>query len=267
MRLPQHLSLALLFAFSAGFPPEAAAANPIDWEGIEALREMESATRLSCLLRVIDYWHGGDTQKLQITYDEEASLVRDDRGNVREMTPEEWKGIVLFVHTKAHRSDLDATLWRAFPNEYGLCGDDWGNVPRHVYEVQMLDRLILELATIRAIDGEGTEDSSAGELDVLEMREIPTGLYDVQLELPGEAQTVTLAVQNNRATFVESGSETLQGLSGEFELIGNGVFRTRLTGDNYRATQSWVFHPDGTASVKEVPDRGEKQTAKPAGGS
>ena len=75
---------------------------------------------------------------------------------------------------------------------------------------------------------------------------------------------VKLAIKNNRATFVKTASSKLEGLSGELELIGNGVFMARLAGNDHRATQWWIFHPDGTASIKEVPDRGEKQTAKRA---
>jgi hypothetical protein len=101
-------------------------------------------------------------------------------------------------------------------------------------------------------------------LDVLNLREIPSGFYDAQLQLDGKDHTVKLAIKNNRAVFVTTATSKLEGLSGEFELIGNGVFMARLAGENHRATQWWVFHPDGTASIKEVPDRGEKQTAKPA---
>jgi hypothetical protein len=101
-------------------------------------------------------------------------------------------------------------------------------------------------------------------LDVLKMREIPAGHYDVQLQLAGKDHTVKLAIKNNRAAFVKTSTSKLEGLAGEFELIGNGVFMARLAGENHRATQWWIFHPDGTASIKEVPDRGEKQTAKPS---
>jgi hypothetical protein len=31
----------------------------------------------------------------------------------------------------------------------------------------------------------------------------------------------------------------------------------------HRASQFWVFRSDGSAAVKEVPDRGERQTAIP----
>jgi len=33
--------------------------------------------------------------------------------------------------------------------------------------------------------------------------------------------------------------------------------------DRHRASQFWLFQKDGTAVVKEVPDRGEKQIAVP----
>jgi hypothetical protein len=111
--------------------------------------------------------------------------------------------------------------------------------------------------------GRAAATSDEPKLDVLKMREIPAGLYDVQLQLAGKDHTVKLAIKNSRAAFVKTATSKLEGLAGEFELIGNGVFMARLAGDNHRATQWWIFHPDGTASIKEVPDRGEKQTAKP----
>jgi hypothetical protein len=105
-------------------------------------------------------------------------------------------------------------------------------------------------------------ESPRGEsLDVLKMKVIPEGVYDVQLQLSGRNQTVTLEIKNNQAEFGGATGSKLLGLRGEFDFIGNGVFLARLAGDNHRATQYWIFHPDGTASVKEIPDRGEKQTA------
>jgi len=50
--------------------------------------------------------------------------------------------------------------------------------------------------------------------------------------------------------------------SGGFELLGNGVFVARLSSKTGNMTQLWLFQPDGTARVKENPDRGEKQVAK-----
>jgi hypothetical protein len=94
------------------------------------------------------------------------------------------------------------------------------------------------------------------------MKVIPEAVYDVQLQLSGRNQTVMLEIKNNQAEFGGATGSKLVGLRGEFELIGNGVFIARLAGDNHRATQYWIFHPDGTASVKEISDRGEKQTAK-----
>jgi hypothetical protein len=73
---------------------------------------------------------------------------------------------------------------------------------------------------------------------------------------------VTLSIKNNRATFVKPSSSKFNGLSGEFELIGNGVFLARLASKAGGASQWWIFQPDGSARIKEIPDRGEKQTAK-----
>lgn len=107
------------------------------------------------------------------------------------------------------------------------------------------------------------EPAAAARLAVLEMQEIPAGTYELQLELGGQTQTVRVAIKGTRATFVKAGTSKLEGFAGEFEFIGNGVFMARLAGRNHRATQWWLFRPDGTAVIKEIPDRGEKQTAKP----
>jgi hypothetical protein len=112
-----------------------------------------------------------------------------------------------------------------------------------------------------AVQRTDAETSGPVGLEVLKMKDVPEGVYEVQLQLSGRNQTVTLAIKNNQAVFVKSGESKLDGLKGEFELIGNGVFMARLAGDNHRATQFWVFHSDGTVVVKEIPDRGEKQTA------
>jgi hypothetical protein len=108
-------------------------------------------------------------------------------------------------------------------------------------------------------DGDAAEKAS---LDVLKMQEIPAGSYDVQLQSEGKNETVKLSIKNNRAVFVQASSSKLEGLSGGFELIGNGVFLARLACKAGGASQWWIFHPDGSATVKEIPDRGEKQTAK-----
>ena len=108
------------------------------------------------------------------------------------------------------------------------------------------------------------EPAAKGRLDVLKMQEIPPGIYDVQLQLGNKNQTVQLVIKNNRASFANTSTDKLDGMTGEFELIGNGVFMARLAGRNHRATQWWIFQPDGTASIREIPDRGEKQVAKRA---
>jgi len=109
-------------------------------------------------------------------------------------------------------------------------------------------------------DVAGAEKAS---LDVLKMREIPAGAYDVQLEFGGESETVKLVVNGGGAVFLETSTRELDGMSGEFKFIGNGVFLARLhTTRGHRVSQWWIFNPDGTASVREIPDRGERQIAR-----
>lgn len=107
------------------------------------------------------------------------------------------------------------------------------------------------------------EESKKPKLDVLAMKRVPTGFYDVSLQLPGETYKARLVLKDNMAGFVSADNVKLKGLSGRFQLIGNGVFLAQLVGENHRASQWWIFHPDGTASIKEIPDRGEKQKAIP----
>ncbi len=123
--------------------------------------------------------------------------------------------------------------------------------------------LICSLIVCSSSVGQTTDKSDQAKLDVLKMKEIPAGHYNVQLQFAGENHTVKMVINRNRAAFVKTTTGKLEGLSGRFELIGNGVFMVSLVGKSHRATQWWIFHPDGTASIKETPDRGEKQTAKP----
>lgn len=124
--------------------------------------------------------------------------------------------------------------------------------------------MVLAAILCSAIQTNAAASPGKDSLDVLKMKDVPEGEYEVQLQLSGRNHTVTLAIKNNRADFVKATNNKLDGLSGELELIGNGVFMARLAGDNHRATQYWIFQSDGTAAIKEIPDRGEKQTAKPA---
>jgi len=136
------------------------------------------------------------------------------------------------------------------------------------HDMKMKARFVIALgscclAALFAFSGATAAESPEKKpLDVIELKTVPDGVYEVRLQLDGAASMVTLALKNNRATFVKSDAAKFEGLSGEFELIGNGVFMARLAGGSHRATQLWVFKPDGTALVKEVPDRGENQVAQ-----
>jgi|SRR5437667_3381006 len=106
-------------------------------------------------------------------------------------------------------------------------------------------------------------DGIAPELKVLEMKSVPDGHFLVNLQKEGQERLVNIEVQDSTAKCVNSNDAQLKGLQGKFQLIGNGVFVIFFHNGNHRASQYWLFQKDGTAVVKEVPDRGEKQTAIP----
>jgi len=109
------------------------------------------------------------------------------------------------------------------------------------------------------------QESKPAPLDVMTLAAVPDGTYQVTLELKqldGTAATVALAAKD---CILASTTETERfgRIQGRTAFIGNGVFMVQLKGKGYMATQYWVFRPDGTAAIKEIPDRGEKQSAVP----
>ena len=100
-------------------------------------------------------------------------------------------------------------------------------------------------------------------VDVLEMKSVPDGHYLVNLQQGDNERLVNLQIKGDAAKAVNSSDPNLKGLEGKFQSVGNGVFMITLRNGKHTATQFWVFRKDGSAAVKETPDRGEKQTAIP----
>jgi hypothetical protein len=108
-----------------------------------------------------------------------------------------------------------------------------------------------------------TSVSQATRINVLEMKSVPAGHFLVNLQVDGKERLLNLKVSGNAVECVTSDDARFKGLRGEFQLIGNGVFLVFFRNDNHRASQYWLFQSDGSAVVREVPDRGEKQRAIP----
>jgi hypothetical protein len=105
--------------------------------------------------------------------------------------------------------------------------------------------------------------AGTSEAKVLEMKSVPEGHFLVNLQKEGQDRLLNFVVKDNAAKCVNSNDAQLKGLQGRFQLIGNGVFVVFFQNENHRASQYWLFRNDGSAVVKEVPDRGEKQSAIP----
>ena len=104
-------------------------------------------------------------------------------------------------------------------------------------------------------------------LDLSKLKSPPEGRYAISLLIAGQEVKTEFVIKANVATCVKSDKapapRVIKGSSGRFRAYGNGVFGIILRGDGFTASQQWVFQPDGSALVKEVPDRGEKQRAVP----
>jgi len=116
---------------------------------------------------------------------------------------------------------------------------------------------------VRPADSSRPVAGSPASLDVLRLEVVPPGHYLVNLQAHGPERWLNFKVADGAATCVNATDAALRGLRGTFQSIGNGVFLASLANENHRATQFWVFQPDGTARVKEIPDRGETQEARP----
>jgi hypothetical protein len=109
----------------------------------------------------------------------------------------------------------------------------------------------------------------AEKVNVLEMKSFPDGNYLVNLQIRGEGPEILLNLEarNGALACVNSSDARLAQWRGRSMFIGNGVFMVQLAGGGEMATQFWAFRADGSAAVKEVPDRGEKSNAVPVKGT
>jgi hypothetical protein len=119
------------------------------------------------------------------------------------------------------------------------------------------------LITVATVGCSQQHQPATGASQALAMRVVPDTNFVVSLEPNGRAIHANLSVENNFARCVNASDPSLEGWQGQFQFIGNGVFMVSLANEKHRATQFWVFNDDGTASIKEIPDRGERQVATP----
>src|SRR5688572_21844775 len=104
--------------------------------------------------------------------------------------------------------------------------------------------------------------SEAAETDVTKIVQFPPGNYLCSLLIQGKDQKLNFEVKGEELVCVNATEKGMIGLRGKHQLLGgNGVFQVQLRGGAFAATQFWVFNKDGSITIKEIPDRGEKQRA------
>jgi hypothetical protein len=98
------------------------------------------------------------------------------------------------------------------------------------------------------------------------LKAVPDGNFLVNIEFEGKERLLNLEVKNGAARCVKSNEPRLQGASGKFRLLDTGVFLVSLQKQNVTVSQFWIFRMDGSAAIREAPDRGEVQKAIPVKG-
>lgn len=107
---------------------------------------------------------------------------------------------------------------------------------------------------------------SQTKLDVSTLRSVPEGNYLVTLELNGKQERLNFVVQGEQARCVNSTRADLKDVRGVFKRHESGIFLGRFQGGSFRGSQLWIFRRDGAAAIREIPDRGEQQSAVPVKG-
>jgi hypothetical protein len=102
--------------------------------------------------------------------------------------------------------------------------------------------------------------------DALALESVPDGNYLVTVEVNGVPQRLNLKVLGNRAKCVKSADPSLARVEGQFQpyrgpQYGDRTFVARFR--NGLGSQVWIFRSDGSVAIREVPDRGEQQSAIP----
>jgi hypothetical protein len=109
--------------------------------------------------------------------------------------------------------------------------------------------------------------ADAAETDVTKIVQFPPGNYLCNLLIHGKEQKLNFEVKGDELVCVNATEKGMIGLRGKHQLLGgNGVFQVQLRGGAFGATQFWVFNKDGSITIKEIPDRGEKQRGVPVKG-
>ena len=137
------VSVSLFFTFALGAcnPVQTAETVDIDWENVQAIESTEAMGFMLQLTRRLDYWHEGRLDTLRLRY-VKPGVIEDQDANTFEVTPEEWKGMVMVVHQgiraaqrHAPQENLDSTIFRSAPTEF--YDDSLGNVQRYVYRFRI----------------------------------------------------------------------------------------------------------------------------------
>jgi hypothetical protein len=99
--------------------------------------------------------------------------------------------------------------------------------------------------------------------EILAMETIKDGYYLVQMEQEGKIIFANFKVTGMKLECVSASLDSAIGMRGGYYAAGNGAFMIQVRNEKHTSSQFWAFKTDGTAAIKEVPDRGEKHRVWP----
>jgi hypothetical protein len=133
---------------------------------------------------------------------------------------------------------------------------------------QILCGLMVAVGLQGCAKPEAQAPKAAAGFDLTKVERIPPGNYLCNLLINGTEYKLNFDIIDDSLQCVNASDKGMIGLRGKAQLLGgNGVFQVQLRGGEYVGTQLWVFNNDGSARIKEIPDRGERQRAVPVKGT
>lgn len=143
-------AIAFLFSSCDAIADSDIPTRDIDWQQVEAISSTDAMGVMIELTRDLDRWHKGTIERLRVSYS--GVYLHDDTGNRKEISPEEWKGLVTLVYNGIQASPDDYMVMRTAPADVYDFDDGEGQIQRYIYYVRMIDTENLEFQTIRASD-------------------------------------------------------------------------------------------------------------------
>lgn len=138
-------------ASKAASASSSAPAAAIDWSRIKAVELGSAVMSYKTLARHCDAWHKGKVPVITLRHDG-AGTVSDGQGNTVSLPADCWKGIVAAVRAEPGKHIAVAAKSAMYDQSMPPIGPGWqpdtfGIVPRHQYQIAVIDDATITFTT------------------------------------------------------------------------------------------------------------------------